>query len=543
MGCRGERIIIITILTLRPTEIERMNEMGIRAEFLRRIWVPTDPAVVRGFLQVKEGGVCTELARAESERILRAQPFIADARIRVIPLGGDSIGLAIETQDEFPIDGALQFRELDVSRVQLGTQNFDGTGIAFSAEWRQGFAYRDGLGFQFRDALTLGRPWLTSIAARRDPLGGFWEASVRAPFYTDLQRDAWYVGARQVRAFVPFRRAGQQTVLVDAERLQWMASFGHRIGTPRRSGIGGLLLEGEDVKAAENAVVATDSGAVPYTGGELRGRYPGFTTVRGGVALGLRYLDFRPVRGFDAITGRQDVANGVQLSARITRSLLGEEGVERDLLVGTSLYAGRGTDRSLTAVQLDVEGRRERGAEEWDGIVGSGRAAWYQRATSRWLHSLSIEGSGGWRTRVPYQLSAGDLHGGLRGYLDTQVGGARRVVVRLEERLRLPSIRDRADVAVALFSDAGKLWAGSVPFGVTTPFIASAGASLLLAAPVGTARTLRVDVGVPLVSLPGVRSVDVRLSYRDVTRAFWLEPFEVSRARQGALRGAVFVDQ
>jgi hypothetical protein len=542
-GCRGERISIITILTLRPSEIDRMSEMGITAEFLRRIWVPTNPEVVRGFLRVKEGRVCTELARSESERILRAQPFIADARIRVIPLGGDSIGLAVETQDEFPIDGALQFRDLAMSRVQLGTQNFDGSGIGFSAEWREGFAYRDGFGVQYRDALTAGRPWLTSLSARRDPLGGFWEASLRAPFYTDLQRNAWFVGARNVRAFVPFRRAGQQTVLVDSERFQWLASFGRRIGTPRRAGIGSLLLEGEDVLDAESAIVATDSGPVRYTGTELRGRYPAYTSVRGGLALGLRYLDFTPLRGFDALTGRQDVGRGVQLSTRLTRSLWAEGGVDRDILVGTSLYAGRGTPRSITAVQLDMEGRRQRGAPAWDGIVGSGRAAWYLRPTERWLHLVSVEGSGGWRTRVPYQLSAGDLNGGMRGYRDTEVGGARRVVLRLEERLRLPVIRGRADAALAVFSDAGRIWAGTVPFGVTTPIIASAGASFLLASPVGSARTLRLDVGVPLVALPGTRSVDLRLTYRDFTRGFWLEPFEVSRARQGAMRGAVFIDQ
>ncbi len=542
-GCRGERISIITILTLRPSELDRISELGIRAEFLRRIWVPTKPEVVRGFLRLTEGGVCTELARSESERILRAQPFIADARIRVIPLGGDSVGLAVETQDEFPIDGALQFRDVDVSRVQVGTQNFDGSGIGFSAEWRQGFEYRDGLGFQFRDALAFGRPWLTNIAARRDPLGGFWEASVRAPFYTDLQRDAWYVGARNVRAFVPFRRAGQHTVLVDSERFQWLASFGRRIGTPRRSGIGSILLEGEDALDSETALVVTDTGAVRFTGTELRGRYPAFTSVRGGVAMGLRYLDFRPLRGFDAITGRQDVGTGVQLSVRVTRSLWAADGVDPDLLVGTSLYAGRGTPRSITAAQFDVEGRRERGAPLWDGVVGSGRVAWYLRPTERWMHSLSAEVSGGWRTRIPYQLSAGDQYGGLRGYAETQVGGARRGVLRLEERVRLPAVRGRADAAVAVFGDAGRVWAGTVPFGVTTPVLASAGVSLLLAAPVGSARTLRFDVGVPLVSLPGVRSMELRLTYRDATRAFWLEPLELSRARQGALRGAVFVDQ
>jgi hypothetical protein len=541
IGCRGERIAIITVLTLRPNELERLSATGTGAALARRVWVQTQPEVVRGFLQFTEGDVCTELARTESERVLRAQPFIAEASIQVIPLGGDSIGLAVQTQDEFPLEGDLRFREMTVSRIGLGTQNFDGTGIGLSAHWRHGFAYRHGIGGAVTNALTFNRPWVSTLSGMREPLGSAWEASIRAPFYTDLQKDTWFVGARSDHTFVPFRRPGQEPVLVDTDRLQWLVGLAHRIGTPRRSGLGGAFFEGESVNSAGTAIVALESGPVAIDPEPLRDRFPNYTSVRGGLTAGLRFLDFVPVRGMDALSGPQDVGRGVQLSLRASRSLWSDGGLDRDALVGTTLYAGTATDRDLLGLQVEAEARRPRGAP-WDGIIGSGRAAWYRRPRDGRLHAMSLEVSGGWRTRVPYQVSAADRIGGVRGYSDANVGGARRAVLRLEERWRIPGGRGRADAAIAAFTDVGRVWAGSAAFGVTTPILVGPGVSLLLAAPVGASRTLRIDVAFPAVRIAGTRGVDFRVSYRDVTRAFWTEPLEVTRGRQNSLRRTVFND-
>ena len=66
------------------------------------------------FLLLREGDACNELRRAESERILRAQPFIADASIDVVPsvLGGaGAVDLIVRTSDEVAVvlGGAASF--------------------------------------------------------------------------------------------------------------------------------------------------------------------------------------------------------------------------------------------------------------------------------------------------------------------------------------------------------------------------------------------------------------------------------------------------
>jgi hypothetical protein len=538
-GCRGEIIAIISVLTRRPAELERVDDFDGLSDFGRRLWKPTSPEVVRGYLQLKEGERCTEFARQESERILRRQPFIADARIRVIRMSGDSIGLAVETRDDFPIIGGLGVREGVLSRLRLGTLSFDGTGIAVEAQWQQGFQYRDGVGVRLIDNFAFQKPWVLELAGRRDPLGSGWEWSLQQPFLTDLQRQAWYLGITSDNLFVPLRRGVGNDVLVNSDRTQWLAGLGHRIGTPRRSGIGGVLLEGENVVNGVSPLIATDSGAVPYRGTELDGRYPSYTSVRAGGVLGIRFLDFVAVRGFDALTGPQDVGRGVQASVRLTRSLWSEGGVDRDILVGSTLYLGTATSRTVWGLRLDAEGRRPRG-DIWDGVIGSGRLAWYHQPTPRRLHHVAMELSGAWRNRLPFQVSAADRIGGLRGYSDARVGGGRRVVVRAEERWVVPPRAKWLDLGFAVFADGGRVWQGDVPFGVTTPYLASAGLSILAATPAGSKRIARLDVGFPLVALPGTKGVDVRLTVRDLTRFFWSEPIEVTRGRQGALRERIF---
>src|SRR5581483_12249654 len=79
------------------------------------------------------------------------------------------------------------------------------------------------------------------------------------------------------------------------------------------------------------------------------------------------------------------------------------------------------------------------------------------------LDNFSVLG----HARLPYQLSIGDPVGGARGYYGSNIVGARRNVVRSEVRLATPNAVHRADIGVALFADAGTVWAGDVPFGVS----------------------------------------------------------------------------
>src|SRR5207247_7804918 len=126
-----------------------------------------------------------------------------------------------------------------------------------------------------------------------------------------------------------------------------------------------------------------------------------------------------------------------------------------------------------------------------------------------------------WRSIVPYQLDLGDRQGGVRGYANTLEAGAQRLLIRAEERLDLARYQQtRAAFGFALFSDAGRMWAGDVPYGVDTPIRASVGAALLAAIPARSQRTIRAELAMPLSREHQARP-EARFIVRVPSSGFW----------------------
>jgi outer membrane protein assembly factor BamA len=147
--------------------------------------------------------------------------------------------------------------------------------------------------------------------------------------------------------------------------------------------------------------------------------------------------------------------------------------------------------------------------------------------------------SGGWRQRIPFQLTFADKDGGLRGFRNSDVGGGRRVVGRVEDRYLIGRYKQVATVAVGGFADAGKIWAGDSPFGVNTPVYASVGFSLLAALPPQSHRTFRADFAFPVRGDRRGRG-EVRLVVTDFTRIFRMEPRDIFNSRERSVPSSVF---
>lgn len=187
---------------------------------------------------------------------------------------------------------------------------------------------------------------------------------------------------------------------------------------------------------------------------------------------------------------------------------------------------------------MEGEGRQDRGSRRWDSLVASGRLAWYRKFAAAHLLIASTEFSGGWRERIPFQLMLGDGQGGVRGYHGSRVSGGQRIVLRLEERWSIGQVTRHLDVGVAAFSDAGKLWRGDVPYGVTSPLRTSVGLGLLAAFP-HSKQLWRLDLAVPASTDVNAHRWELRLSFTRVL-GFWREPRDIARVRAGAAPSAIF---
>jgi hypothetical protein len=244
------------------------------------------------------------------------------------------------------------------------------------------------------------------------------------------------------------------------------------------------------------------------------------------------------VSGFDALEGTQDLRTGVELATLVGKGVKLLRGKEADWFGSTSLYLGAASPLAYTALEIAGEGRRDQ-AGNWDGILAHGRAALYMKPFNRQTLMTDLTWSGGWRQRIPFQLTFADRDGGLRGFRQAEVGGGRRLVGRVEDRYLIGRYRQLASIAVAGFADGGKLWAGDSPFGVNTSLYASLGFSVLAASPPQSRRTFRADFAFP-VKGDGHRGMEVRLVVRDFTRMFRLEPRDVFNSRERSVPASVF---
>lgn len=535
-ACDGDTISAINIRSHPPPfagAVGRLQKdvyagLGIAFE-------PTRPQVIASYMRLKSGTVCSEIERSESERLLRAQPFIASATIRAVREGPGRSRLEVDVVDEPRLLGALGTRHGSLSLLTIGNENYAGRGVTVVGTVRRGFAYRDGAGIQVVKYGMFGRPDFLAVEAQQLPvIGERLSVELAEPFLTDLQVRAFHARTALRSGYGDLVAPSGELDAIYTRRTSFDAGGVARIGGASGGGLVGLLgaaLLGESVRSGRDVVYLADTGLVVRAHDPFAAAYPGFTaTYLAGIA-GIRAIRFATVRGFDALAAEQDVGVGVQVDGLVGPSLV-NRGIARDMLASAHLYAGRGDSasyafvRAMAEAHLGAMGRTE-------GVVASARVAWYRKPSADRTRIVSLDGSLLRRSVVPMQLTLRDHDGGVPGYGNSAYAGGGRLVAQVEER-RVIRPTPNADVAVAAFASAGALWAGDVPYGRCTGLRGAVGVSLLGAYPTGDQRTFRVDVAVPFTPERG-RRIEFRVSITDRTRLLWSEPRDVANARSGAV--------
>ena len=538
--CDGRVVSAITIVPRDPSFLRFPRVLRPLARGVGLHHTTTKPDVIRGFLLLHLGRLCTERLRAESERILRFQPFLADADVRAVPDGSGGVRIEVETIDEIPTVFAMRLQGGDPTALRIGNGNVGGRGVLLAMRGERGFAYRNGVGVQLVIYQAFGGPYAFAVVANRTPLGSTVSVDLGHPFITDLQQTAWHVGFREVRGLTVFVRPESTSVALGARRRFADVGAVLRVGVRGRSAFVGGLITDERVAPASQAVIVSDSGLVADTSMPLAGPFAPVNSTRLNAVVGVSSIVFLPVRGFDALLGAQDVAQGVQLGAIIGRGVSWLGSGDDDLFVAGEFYAGLGSATSFAAFRAEGEWRQDRQSGRWESVVGSGRLAWYVKPSTAGILIGSAEFSGGWRwrTRFPFQLRLGDREGGVRGYSGSHRAGAVRSVGRLEARQSIGRVTRHVALGLATFVDAGKVWAGDAPFGANSSTQVGVGGGLLAAIPPQSRQLWRLIFAVPVSPDPHSRW-ELRLTVSRA-RGFWREPGDVARARAGASPSTIF---
>ena len=534
MSCEG--------MTVRAIEFDRQPPAAVRSSpswargIVRNLIQhrTTRESAITPFLLADVGTECTDFRVAESERLLRAQPYIADARVRARPDGSGGVTLDVRTEDEIPVvlDGRLS--GATPTRLRYGSGNLLGSGVYAHLQWQQGDAFRDGWSTRVTHRYAFGMPFIASLTAARRPLGEELTLSLGQPWLTQFQRYAFHLEARHIIDFPHFVRVSSSDPLTISVKERFLSAGAvMRIGSETARTFGGFLSTYERLDPSDLGAMITDDGLEPADDPILDGRYREQEATRIGPVIGVRLLSFVEAVGFDALEGTQDIGRGVQAA------MFGGVGLgsgSEDLL-STDVYAGIGNARSFVGTRLDWQVERDRG--EWRNAVASGRLAWYYKASEERTLITGLEFSGAWRSDVPFQLLLRSRSGGVRGYGSSRLAGARRMVLRGEHRWLLPGFRNFLGTGVAVFGEMGRMWAGDVPFG-RTETRPSAGVSLLAAVPRDSRRLFRLDFAVPFVRGQGADSFEFRLQYTKPLRGFWQTPSDLASARAASPASRVF---
>ncbi|HEU0051873.1 MAG TPA: hypothetical protein VFQ39_01805, partial [Longimicrobium sp.] len=466
----------------------------------------TREGVIRRELLFREGDCYNADVLEDSERILRAATFIADADVFAVRQGDGTWHVIVETRDEWSTRLEPQFDsgEMGLTGLELREDNLMGRGqrvAAFVKEYQGERIY--GASYATRQ---LFRTQLDAeLAVARTPVGVAVLEKVAWPFRGEAGRWAFRQAyAREEYNFefyVPDPvEGGLERRLFPEERTGFDLGAVLRLGRRGNLTLFGLALTGEWTDYPREQLVPDDDSPAPSVGLPVPRdeRVPGLdsiSSVRVVFLVGQRNVYFDRRRALDAVRGNEDVRLGVEAEVGIGRSL-NALSTDDDLALNLGFSAaGDLPGNLLTGSRLVVEGKRDFGADaggrEWRDLFAQldGWAYWRPNPTSRHTVVGAFRGVGGWETTVPFQLTLG-YRAGLRGFPRNEYAGERRLVGTLEHRYYLGWPYARLfDLGSAVFVDAGKIWANEDSFGDSSPLLVSAGFGLRLAFPPGSRQT------------------------------------------------------
>ncbi len=299
--CAGQTITAVTVLALPPLEHPSKDWWSTPVRIMNNTHSVTKASVVQSLMLLKPGDKCDRFLMRESERILRAQPFIADAHIAVVPDSSGTVLLVVSTQDEFTfiIATRLSGQSPFVTALTLGDGNIGGNGMSLAGSWVHTDS-REGFGIAYTNYAILEHPWQLQLAAARGQVGeASYAGDMSHPFFSDAQRNAWRGSLADVTLLAPFQRADTTSFNMGQHRQFAFAGDAVRLGKP-----GAVLLLGgalsTEFDAASIPFVGFDSG-VSYD--SLLMRYVARRSVRANLIVQLRGIRFERATRLGTVNG------------------------------------------------------------------------------------------------------------------------------------------------------------------------------------------------------------------------------------------------
>jgi hypothetical protein len=522
----------------------------------------TRASFVRSELLFEEGDCYDPTLIEESERLLRRYSFIARVDVYGLQQPDSSWHVVVDTKDEWTtklnvgvaVDNGLEFRG-----ASFAEENLLGRGIRAGVFFRQREEVRD-VGAELFTPRVLGTRVDARVSTGRTRIGRFFEQGVAYPFVGEVGR----VAAREVymtrEEFFPYAlgvtqpEEGEIThVLLPLDEQRTEVTLAARLGSPGNLTTFGLgfsseILEFPGFPGSLEMARAEDFGdrepAPPAAADLVEPQTQHGSSARLTLLVGQRNLRFEQRTGLDAISGVQDVAVGSDLGLTLGRSAgaLSSRDQPDDVYTRLRGYFGYTREQLVLGSAFAVEGRQVFGGGEggtgWKDVLGEFDVLLYLKPRAIGAHTFfyRLEGVGGWQLMRPFQLTLGG-EAGLRGYPEAAFPASQRLIMTVEDRINLSwPAPDLLDVGFTIFADAGRGWAGEVPFGMDTGWQGSVGGGVRLGFPAGSQSVWRLDFAFPVGSGRGGQGMILRASMGDLLGlAAGFESRQLARSRRTAV--------
>ena len=475
------------------------------AQWANRIHFKTQESVIKNELPFHVGDKVDLSLLKETERNLRSLGIFRDAEVTASELGPGSAQIDVVTWDAWTLDPEFSLSFLGGGNVTggfgLAEYNLFGFGKAAEIFYSQEL-YRHVTVIGYNDPHIFNTYWHGVTQLSEDSDGRIRNLLLEYPFFS-------------VQA--PYAASVTPSYVVDQERL-----FAQNEDKYRR-------IQTAVGASAEYALVATP-GLVRRTGvryQEWDDTFQQAGTNPSPQALGLEnrrthafeltFTEWHPhfIKTYylDQLGRPEDKDLGFAWGLRAGYSPTAAGASKNEFVVGTTAVTGfHPADDTYAWLYAQAAGRERAGGLEDAFLTGEGivyqRLPKIMRRAQTFVADFRLDLSSGLYN--DHEFVAGGDDGGLRGYPVNYVGGTRRMMLHLEDRLMVvKDLLHLVSLGGVAYFDGGEVWGRGRELS-SGNVLASLGVGLRVAGTRGSLQIpVRLDFGVALVHHAGVNAVDV----------------------------------
>lgn len=498
---RGERIGALRIVTSDVFDTSKPDEDHWVARTANFLHLTTRESVIRHALLFKMGDAVNAATLHETERLLRALPWVQDASIEYVSAGPGAAQAVVRVHDGWSLKGSLKFNSAGGQtewRIRVHEVNLLGFGKELLLSHEKGIerttdevAYRDPLLFGSRWTLEAGYAKLSDGRGRLFKL--------ERPFYQLSASWSAGVEATDTREVETLYDHGDSVTTFPATltSVTLFARFRYAFSN-RTAWRVGAELRAEQAAYGPVTVVRPDPLPLPDL---ARRRFRG---LLGYWAVSQdRYQTFENLQ---TIGRTEDVNLG--WDAEVHAGYFGKAfgGIADAWALEFKAHkAWRLPGDSLLLLDARGHGRREdTGGRD---VLGLFEGSFYSQAWPYQTLAADLQLAAGYRLDPEDTLYIGGFDG-LRGYPNHYRTGDRRWVLSMEDRIITPwKLWGLAQVGFVVYADAGAMRQTGGNF---TKTYADVGAGLRFGNLKSTfGRVLTLSVAVPLVKEPGIDNYQI----------------------------------